>query len=213
MTEWVEQQICIKFCIKLEHLSMETIQMIQKAFEDDAMSTVQIKVWHKHFKDGQVPVESDPCSRSPARSRTPENVEHVQAAINKDQWLTVQELEADLGILKTTVSKILTQDLGGKHVEAKFILWLLLLEQKEHCAAVGTTVRSQSAYFEGDQDMIVLCTMFLVSSSINASIFITWLETFWTNLVCVRVCVCARACARVCLYFWAFSFNLRICKT
>ena len=31
MTEQVEQQICIKFCIKLEHSSMETIRMIQKA--------------------------------------------------------------------------------------------------------------------------------------------------------------------------------------
>ena len=31
MTEQVEQQICIKFCIKLEQSSMETIQMIQKA--------------------------------------------------------------------------------------------------------------------------------------------------------------------------------------
>ena len=31
MTEWVEQWICIKFCIKLEHSSVETIQMIQKA--------------------------------------------------------------------------------------------------------------------------------------------------------------------------------------
>ena len=31
MTEWVEQQICIEFCIKLEHSSTETIQMIQKA--------------------------------------------------------------------------------------------------------------------------------------------------------------------------------------
>ena len=31
MTEQLEQQICIKFCIKLEHFSAETIQMIQKA--------------------------------------------------------------------------------------------------------------------------------------------------------------------------------------
>ena len=28
--DWVEQQICIKFWIKLEHSSVETIQMIQK---------------------------------------------------------------------------------------------------------------------------------------------------------------------------------------
>ena len=30
MTEWVEQWICIKFCIKLEYSSIETIWMIQK---------------------------------------------------------------------------------------------------------------------------------------------------------------------------------------
>ena len=31
MAEQVEQPICIKFCVKLEHSSKETIQMIQKA--------------------------------------------------------------------------------------------------------------------------------------------------------------------------------------
>ena len=31
MTEEVEQWICIKFCIKFEHYSVETILMIQKA--------------------------------------------------------------------------------------------------------------------------------------------------------------------------------------
>ena len=43
-------------------------------------------------------------------------------------------------------------------------------------------MRSQSAYFEGDWGIIVLCTMFLISSSINVSIFhITWLDTCWTE--------------------------------
>ena len=66
-------------------------------------------MWHKCFKDGQESVESDPCSGSPTTSRRLEDVEHVQAAINKDQQLTVQELEADLGILKTTVLEISMQ--------------------------------------------------------------------------------------------------------
>ena len=47
MTEQVGQQISIKFCVKLEHSSVETIRMIQKAFKDDAMSAAQIKVSHK----------------------------------------------------------------------------------------------------------------------------------------------------------------------
>ena len=37
----------MKFCVKLEHSSTETIRMIQKAFKDDAMSAAQIKVSHK----------------------------------------------------------------------------------------------------------------------------------------------------------------------
>ena len=68
---------------------MEAIRMIQKAFGNDAMSAVQMKVWHKHFKDGQESVESDPRSGRPAASKTPENVEHVWAAINKDGQVTL----------------------------------------------------------------------------------------------------------------------------
>ena len=41
MTEQVDQRICIKFCIKLDHSSTETIQMIQKAFGVDAKSAAK----------------------------------------------------------------------------------------------------------------------------------------------------------------------------
>lgn len=45
-------------------------------------------------------------------------------------------------------------------------------------------VRSQVTYFEGDWGVIVLYTMFLVSCSINVSIFhIAWMDTFRTGLV------------------------------
>ena len=49
-TEQVQQRISIKFCVKLEHSSADTIRVIQKAFRDDAMSAVQIKVWNKCSK-------------------------------------------------------------------------------------------------------------------------------------------------------------------
>ena len=88
--------------------------MIQKAFGVVAMNAMQIKVWHKCFKDGQESVESDPCSGRSAKSRTPENVECVRVAMNKDLPLTGRELEVGLGIPKTTLFKILTQDLGMK---------------------------------------------------------------------------------------------------
>ena len=88
MTKQVEQGICIKFCIKLEHSSVEIIWMIQKAFGDDAVGAVQIRVWHKCFNDGRESVESDPHSGRPATSRAPDNVGHVWTVINK-VWRTV----------------------------------------------------------------------------------------------------------------------------
>ena len=51
---------------KVERPFVETVQMIQKAFGDNAMSAAQIKMWHKFLKDGQ------------------ESVEHLRDVINKD---------------------------------------------------------------------------------------------------------------------------------
>ena len=70
------------------------------------------KVCHRLSKDSQESVESDPRTGRAATSRTPENVERIWAAINEDQRVTVRELEADLGIPKTTVSETVTQDLS-----------------------------------------------------------------------------------------------------
>ena len=52
------------------NIPLEIIEMIRKAFGDNAVSAVQGKVWHKHFKDGQESVQSDQHSGEPARSRT-----------------------------------------------------------------------------------------------------------------------------------------------
>jgi len=101
------------------------------------MSEGQIKLWYRHFKDGWESVESDRRSGRPSTSRTPENVESIRAAINENRRLTVQELEENLGIPRTIVSQILTEDLGRKRVAAKFDPWLLSREQKEFRAAVA----------------------------------------------------------------------------
>ena len=47
-------------------------------------------------------------------------------------------------------------------------------------------MRSQGAYSEGDCGSLssVQCFLYLVSSSINVSIFhVTWLDPFWTDLI------------------------------
>ena len=62
--------------------------------------------------------------------------------------------------------------------------------EKYYGAADGdweNCVRSQGAYFEGDWGVIVLGTMFLLSSIFFGKclyFYITLLDTFWTDLVC-----------------------------
>ena len=96
------------------------------------------------------------------------------------------------------MSGILTQDLGMKHVTAKFVPWLFLPEQKEHRAASANDL-IQTATNEPDflKKIVTLkgaeaslsyvqCFLYFVPSSINVSIFLsTWLITFWTDLVCL----------------------------
>ena len=97
MTQWAEQRICIKFCIKLEHSSAESIWKIQKAFGDDAVSAVQ--TWHKHFKHGQESVLSDPCSGRPATNRTPENVECECVGVGNCVRSQGARFEGDWGVI------------------------------------------------------------------------------------------------------------------
>ncbi|XP_076059416.1 protein GVQW3-like [Oratosquilla oratoria] len=108
--------------------------MIKKAFQYDSVSEAQIKMWYKCFKECRESVESCPRFDRPLTIRTPKNVEHVKTTINENWQLTVQELEDDLGIQQTSVSEILTDDLGMTCMAAKFVLCLLTHEQKEFCA-------------------------------------------------------------------------------
>ena len=85
MTEQVEQQICIKFCIKLEHSSTETIWRNPKAFGGDAMRAAQIKVWHKCFKDGQESLKVVHILEGLQQAEPRRMLNTFLAAINKDR--------------------------------------------------------------------------------------------------------------------------------
>ena len=159
MTERVEQRIHIKFCIKLEHSSTETIWMTQKAA---AMGNCWLAAlsWQ--------------CTCSCITS----HAEFFGKTSNyPGDWAPLLPRFGTLWLLAFPKSRIIfvSADISdhwwnsGKYDGAAGGDW-------ENC------VRSQGAYFERD---FVLCTMFLylVFSSINVSIFhITWLDTFWTDL-------------------------------
>ena len=136
---WVEQSICIKFCIKLVHSSTETIWMIQK--------TTATGNWR-----------SAASSQQRICSRITSCTEFFGKTLNHpgDSALLPPRFGA-LQLLafpptQITFEREETSDHrwdSGKYDRAADGDW--------NC------VRSQGAYFEGDWGVVVLSTMFLVS--------------------------------------------------
>jgi hypothetical protein len=50
MTDVKEQWFCIKFCLKLSKMALETHTMLKEAFDGNALGQMQTYKWCKHFK-------------------------------------------------------------------------------------------------------------------------------------------------------------------
>ena len=138
MTEWVEQRIWVKFCVKLEHSSAETIWIIQKA-------ALMGKWWLAALSQH-------------ARSCITSHAEFFGETSNHSGDSVLLQLTfGALWLLafpkiKITFEREEISDHqwdSGKYNRAAEGDW-------ENC------VRSQGAYFEGDWSIIVLHAMFLV---------------------------------------------------
>ena len=108
MTEWVEQWICIRFCLKLEHSSAETIQMIQKAIATGnwwlaALSqqcTHSYVMSHADFfgETSNHPGDSDPTIAQiwcPVTSSFSQNSNHLWEG--RDSWPSMRFRKIQLG--------------------------------------------------------------------------------------------------------------------
>ena len=140
MTKQVEQWIFIKFHIKIKHSSMETIQMIQKA------KLWPTGDWQLHHNN--VPAHALCLMQS--FLLTHQITQMTQPLYSPD--LTA----CNFWVFPKTKITFEREEISdhwqhsGQYNGASNGDW-------EYC------VRSQGAYFEGDGDVIVLCTMFFVS--------------------------------------------------
>ena len=148
MTEWVEQWICIRFCVKLEHCSVETIQMIQKP---SAMG------------NGWLAASSGQCACSCITSHAaffgktsnyPGNSAPQQPRFGALRLLAFPKIK--ITFKREEISDYLWD--SGKYAGAADSDW-------------ENYLRSQDDYFEGDWVLLscVQCFLYLASSSINVS--------------------------------------------
>ena len=164
MNEWVEQWICIKFCIKLEQSSTETIWMIQK-------TTAMGKWW--------LTSSLQQCACSCIMSHTeffgktsnhPGDSALLQPSFGTLWLLAFPKVKITLKRKRfQTVNKI-QENMTGQ---------LMVIGRTVWGPKVPTLkgIELSLSY--------VQCFLYLVYSSIKVSILhITWVDTFWTNLLC-----------------------------
>ena len=140
MTERVEQHICIKFFIKLEHSSVETVHMSQKA-------TGMGSWWWA--------ASSQQCAHSCFTSRA-----EFFLAKHQITQVTQTPYNPNLAPCNFWLFPKLKSPLKGKRFQAVDETRKI---QRDSWWRLENCVRSQGAYFEGDWGDIVLCTMFLIS--------------------------------------------------
>ena len=162
MTEPVEQQICIKFCVKLEHSSTGIIWMIQKAAPMGnwwlAASSQQCScsciTSHEEFFWQTWNHPSDSAPYSPVL--VPCNFwffPKLKSPLKGKKFQTVYEIQENM------MGQVMT---------------------------IGRTVWGPRVpTLKGTETSLsYVCFLYLVSSSINISIFhIIWLNTFWTDIL------------------------------
>jgi len=88
------------------------------------------------FKKGDLSIEDEPRSGRPSSSRNDENIAKIREKLNVDRHYTIDELSEVSGVSCSSVERILTQDLGMRRVEAKFVPRLLTEDQRQSHLAV-----------------------------------------------------------------------------
>jgi len=83
-TDVKEERVVIKFCCKVDFSDTKTVEPIQKAYSDAALSRTTIFEWHKRFREGREPVKDDKRTGRPTTSRTNDNIAAVDKMVKED---------------------------------------------------------------------------------------------------------------------------------
>lgn len=132
-----EQRYSIKFCVKLGKNGAETLQLLQQAYKEDAMSRAMVFMWHKRFKDGREDVEDDDRAGRPSTSRNEENLAKVREVLNSDRRLSIRLIADRVNLNYGTVFQMVSEDLMMRKVCAKLVPKVLTDDQKQRRMAVA----------------------------------------------------------------------------
>ena len=158
--DWVEQRICIKFCVKLEHSSTETTWMIQKV--------AALGNWWLAASSQQHSCLTSPAQFFVKTSNHPGDLAPLQPRFGTMPLVAFLKTKITFERKQIQTLNEIQENTTGQLMVIGRTVWGLKVPTLK-----GTEVSLSN----------VQCFLYLVSSSIRVSLFhSTWLDTFWTYL-------------------------------
>ncbi|CAH2013856.1 unnamed protein product [Acanthoscelides obtectus] len=99
----------------------ECLAGLLSVFGNEAPHQSTISRWYGEFKRGRVSLSDDPRVGAPKTAVTQENVDAVRKLIIEDRHVTYREIEASLKISKTSIQKIVHEELGARKLVSRWI--------------------------------------------------------------------------------------------
>ncbi|XP_036347711.1 histone-lysine N-methyltransferase SETMAR-like [Rhagoletis pomonella] len=116
----------------LKGLSPSNIKSeIYSALGGSASSFTTVKYWVAEFKRSRTSCQDEHRSSRPNEVTTPEMVKKIHKAVMDDRRLKVRELADIVSISKSTVHRILSEDLEMRKLCPRWVPHLLTLDQKQ----------------------------------------------------------------------------------
>ncbi|CAH1966315.1 unnamed protein product [Acanthoscelides obtectus] len=125
-----QRQLSKQECLAELLSALSAYSFILSVFGNEAPHQSTISRWYGEFKRGRVSFSDDPRVGAPKTAVTQENVDAVRKLIIEDRHVTYREIEASLKISKTSIQKILHEELGVRKLVSRWIPHLLSEEQK-----------------------------------------------------------------------------------
>lgn len=144
MSNFVEQRICIKFCMKNEISASDTLEMLEKAYGNDALSKTRTFEWYKMFKEGRESVEDEPHQRRPKTSTDADHVKEIKDLVLENRRLSVRDIANIVGISKIgSVNTILKDVLSLKRVKSRLVPKFLNFFERERRVSICESMISE----------------------------------------------------------------------
>ena len=143
----MEQQLAIKFSFKAVKSVKETLQMVNAAYGDQALSLSNVYWWYGLFRVGRENTEDDPRSGRPTERRNDKNVEMISQLLLQKRHLSLRVLADEVSIGKGTVRRTVIE--GLRKTEDLFAL----------CSTLFDTTRQSSSSFWPNEKWLCSTTL------------------------------------------------------